>query len=391
MVTEKDRVTDNLQKYIKKSQWDKAIQALGRLAELEPNNAVHRLRAGDYYLKLGATQKAVTAYHQASDVFTKGGFIVKALAAYKMVLRLDPQNQNAHEKMQGLHGQARQQAALSQPYILTADTPLPEKTESPSSRDLDRIEAPSTDAAGEQAVEEREASGGSLREKEPEQEALDEGVIGAQPFNLETFGTGAKPPTAEPAFISETEPVPAAPPVDPLSGRFEIERTSYAEIEGSAPAPAASEPVSAPIPQERRPTDVIPLFSSLTPEEFSEVVERMIHFQYPAGYRIVKEGDTGDSVYLISQGAVSVMTKVGAREIPLSELKDNDFFGEVGFLTGRPRTASVITRTDTEILELRGEDLKTIIKKYPRIRDVLEGFYKARVRDTLSKVKHTGP
>ena len=44
MVTEKDRVTDDLQKYIKKSQWDRAIQALDRLTELEPNNAVHRLR-----------------------------------------------------------------------------------------------------------------------------------------------------------------------------------------------------------------------------------------------------------------------------------------------------------------------------------------------------------
>ncbi len=352
MVTEKDRVTDDLQKYIKKSQWDKAIQVLDRLAEMEPNNAVYRLRAGDYYLKLGATQKAVTAYHQAADVFTKGGFVVKALAAYKMVLRLDPQNKNAHEKMQGLHGQARQQAALSQPYIITADTPLPERTAVPSNPDVDR-------------VEESPASIFQETSMEPEQEALDEGVVGVQPFNREEFG----------------------------SGGFEIERTSYAESERPTPesAPDASEPALVPSPQERRATDVIPLFSSLTPDEFSEVVERMMHFQYPSGYRIVKEGDTGDSVYLISQGSVQVMTKVGNREIPLSELKDNDFFGEVGFLTGRPRTASVITRTDTEVLELRGEDLKTIVKKYPRVREVLEGFYKSRVRDTLSKVRHTGP
>ncbi|HEY5595159.1 MAG TPA: cyclic nucleotide-binding domain-containing protein [Nitrospiria bacterium] len=391
MVTEKDRVTDDLQKYIKKSQWDRAIQALDRLAELEPNNAVHRLRAGDYYLKLGATQKAVTAYHQAAAVFTEGGFVVKALAAYKMVLRLDSQNKNAHEKMQALHGQARQQAALSRPYIITADTPLPERTAAPSPE-------PSIDIGDETAVEKQGAAAGSIPEKDPEQDALDEGVIGAQPFNLEEFGSGTKPPAAEPAPMSETgaESVTAAPSVDPLMGGFEIERTAYAESEPAAPGPtpAASEPpvpASPAGPQERRATDVIPLFSSLTPDEFSEVVERMMHFQYPSGYRIVKEGDTGDSVYLISQGAVSVMTKVGNREIPLSELRDNDFFGEVGFLTGRPRTASVITRTDTEVLELRGEDLKTIVKKYPRVREVLEGFYKARVRDTLSKVKHTGP
>jgi hypothetical protein len=277
--------------------------------------------------------------------------------------------------MQELHGQARQQAPLSHPYVVAADTPPPEEAAAASEPTVDRVEE----------VQKK------VPEREPEPEVLDEGLIGVQPFNLEEFGTGSKPPAAEPAFISEAEPAPAVPSVDPFSGGFEIERTSYAESGGSAPAPAASVPAPSPTPQERRMTDVIPLFSSLTPDEFSEVVERMMHFQYPSGYRIVKEGDTGDSVYLISQGAVQVMTKVGSREIPLSELKDNDFFGEVGFLTGRPRTASVITKTDTEVLELRGEDLKTIIKKYPRVREVLEGFYKARVRDTLSKVKHPGP
>lgn len=375
MVTEKDRVTDDLQKYIKKSQWDKAIQALGRLSELEPNNAVHRLRAGDYYLKLGANEKAVKAYHRAADLFTDGGFIVKALAAYKIVLRLDPQDKQAHEKMQGLHGPARQQATLSQSYGLGADAPLPEEAASSLNP-----------ATNEQAVERPVVTTGSLRDKEPEEEVLDEGVIGAQAFNLEEFGTGSKPAPTEPAFMSEAESVTAVPSADPLSGGFEIERTSYDESGGSA----ASEPPSESKPPERRPTDVIPLFSSLTPAEFSEVVERMIHFQYPSGYRIVKEGDPGDSVYLISEGAVLIITKVGNREIPLSELKDNDFFGEVAFLTGRPRTASVITKTDTEVLELRGEDLRTIIKKFPRVREMLESFYKARVRDTLSKVKHPG-
>ncbi|MBI3610144.1 MAG: cyclic nucleotide-binding domain-containing protein [Nitrospirae bacterium] len=291
MATEKDRVTESLQKYIKKSQWDKAIQALGDLAVMEPNNAVHRLRTGDYYLKLGHSEKAVAAYGEAAEVFAKGGFVVKALAAYKMILRLDPQNENAHAEMQGLHVQAREQAAAFHSSFITADIPPPESGPPVS-------------------VQPAEAVAVTQREPEPEQSVL---------------------------------------------------------------------------------SNVIPLFSSLTPEEFSEVVERMIHLQYPAGYRIVKEGDRGDSVYLISQGTVQVTTKVGNREIPLSELKDNDFFGEVGFLTGRPRTASVVTRTDTQVLELRGEDLKAIIQKYPRVREVLEGFYKSRIKDTLSKVRHTGP
>jgi len=386
MVTEKDRVTNDLQKYIKKSQWEKAVQALDRLAALEPQNAVHRLRAGDYSLKLGATQKAVTAYRQAADLFAEDGFVVKALAAYKMVLRLDPQNQNAHEKMQGLHGKAQQQAALSRGYTAGAGS-TPESAAPPVTPDRDRTVGetePVIEVTDRERSEPPEGRPGSLPDIEPEEEVLDEGVIGVQPFNLEEFGTGMNPPSGEAAFTSEAEPVPTIPNFDPDSSGFVIERTSYAEGGPSGPASETG-------PRERRTTDVIPLFSSLTPDEFSEVVGRMIPLQYPSGYRIVKEGDAGDSVYLISQGSVRVMTRIGNREIPLSELRENDFFGEVGFLTGRPRTASVTTQTDTEVLELRGADLKAIIQKFPRVREVLEGFYKARVKDAISKVRNPGP
>jgi hypothetical protein len=288
--------------------------------------------------------------------------------------------------MKGLHGQAQQQAALSQRNTALAER-SPAATAVSFNMGMDRMEAGAEPLAG---AEDRppsappEAAGESIREEEPE--ALDEGLIGVQPFNLQEFGTGSGPPRVESFSLpeSEAEPVTAAPTVDPDLGGFVIERTAYAEIEPSEPAPAASL-------QSRRTTDVIPLFSSLTPDEFSEVVDRMIPLQYPSGYRIVKEGDAGNSVYLISQGSVRVLTRIGNREIPLSELKENDFFGEVGFLTGRPRTASVITQVDTEVLELRGEDLKAIIQKFPRVREVLEGFYKARVKDALSKIKHPGP
>ena len=395
MVSVKDRVTGDLQKYIKKGQWEKAIQALGRLSAIEPQNAVHRLRAGDYYGKLGMKPKALAAYGEAAGVFAEGGFIVKALAAYKMILRMDPQNKTATEKMQGLHGQARQQTGFSSPYIIAADKPGSEQSRStPQSAPAAVMEAPepSPEVPGpERTVEETPSSTApvkALSSDTDEEESLGEGFVGVQPVDFGVYGVGSEMPGIEPTSLSDEEGGGGI--TDTGDTPFKVEQTSYADSRPEEDTVAQEAPPLDLEPMERSLTDVIPLFSSLNREEFTEVVDRLIHLQYPPGYRIVKEGDRGDSVYLISQGTVQVVTKIGKREVTLSELRDNDFFGEVAFLTGRPRTASVVTKTDTEILELRGEDLRSIVQKYPGIRGILEQFYKKRIRDTLSKVKQPG-
>lgn len=332
MATQKERISEDLQKWIKKGEWNQAITALDQLSTFEPQNPINRLRKGDYCLKAGARQGAIDAYHQAASIFTDGGFIVKALAAYKMILRLDPKDSKAHERMENLHTQARETTG-AQPYLVTQDTAPPKPP------------------------------------IEPEPELLDEGVVGVQPLEFESLTV----PTQEDLPAGERVEVTA-------SGVLEMELTSLADFPGDETA----EVVSA---VEPRVTDVTPLFSSLSREEFREMVERMIHLKYPPQYRVIKEGEKGDSVFVISQGAVKVVTRIGDREIDLADLKENDFFGEVGFLTGRPRTASVITTRDAEILELRGEDLRAIVERYPRVREVLENFHRARVKDTIAKVK----
>jgi len=342
MAIKKEKVSEDLQKWIKKGEWNKAITALDQLSKFEPQNPINRLRKGDYCLKVGSRQEAIEVYHQAASIFTDGGFIVKALAAYKMILRLDPNDSKAHERMENLHTQARESVG-DQPYLVTQDAAPPKPL------------------------------------IEPEPELLDEGVVGVQPLEF------------EPLTVPTQEDLPAGERVEVTSsGALEMELTSLADFQGgetAEPVAAASKPEPDSPPDHRRSTDVTPLFSSLSREEFREVVERMIHLQYPPRYRVIKEGEKGDSVFVISQGAVKVVTRIGDREIDLADIKENDFFGEVGFLTGRPRTATVITTQDTEILELPGEDLRAIVERYPRVREVLDNFHRARVKDTIAKVK----
>jgi hypothetical protein len=112
------------------------------------------------------------------------------------------------------------------------------------------------------------------------------------------------------------------------------------------------------------------LFDELTAEEYLEI--------------IVKEGDPGDSMFIICSGEVSVRTRDRTgKEVELARLFEGDFFGEVSLLTGRPRTATITSITPTELLELKSSSMPEIQSRHPRIKEVLHEFHMKRIRSTI--------
>jgi len=136
----------------------------------------------------------------------------------------------------------------------------------------------------------------------------------------------------------------------------------------------------------RRPKPV-PLFSELTPDEFSALVDKLITHKVPKDSVVVKQGDPGDSMFVIIQGAVKVVRKdKDGQEISLAELKEGDFFGEIALVSGQPRIASVITTEETELMELTRSDVAKVVSKYPRVKEIIQNFCKERIKDTREKI-----
>jgi hypothetical protein len=73
-----------------------------RLFALDPDPMV-RVRIGDARRKLGQKTEAVKEYIHAADLYADGGFVVKALAQYKLALRLHPTSKDAQGKIESLH------------------------------------------------------------------------------------------------------------------------------------------------------------------------------------------------------------------------------------------------------------------------------------------------
>ncbi|MBF8251575.1 MAG: cyclic nucleotide-binding domain protein [Deltaproteobacteria bacterium] len=127
-----------------------------------------------------------------------------------------------------------------------------------------------------------------------------------------------------------------------------------------------------------------PLFSDLTADELAYVSEQVEVLQVQAGSTLFKEGDPGDSLFIITHGEINILSQNSkGEEVEVARLKDGDFFGEFAFFSNSKRQADAVASSETELLELTRETLIDVTQKYPRVKEVLISFYKNRVVDKL--------
>jgi cAMP-dependent protein kinase regulator len=161
---------------------------------------------------------------------------------------------------------------------------------------------------------------------------------------------------------------------------------SMDEMAAPEEKPAAAPVEETPAASEDEDDELVstPLFSELEPAELKDVVTRLKHHSYPPETILVKEGDPGDSLFVVCEGKVEVSTAgPKGKPIKLAELQEGDFFGEVSLLTGKPRTATITSLDETEVLELTRSDLDELESKHPRVRQVIKEFYERRVASTV--------
>ena len=127
-----------------------------------------------------------------------------------------------------------------------------------------------------------------------------------------------------------------------------------------------------------------PLFSDLAADELAYLSQKVNVLQLSGGSTIFNEGDSGESIFIITHGEVKILSKDSkGEEVEVARLKEGDFFGEFAYFSHSKRQASAVAAVDTEILELTRDILSNVTEKHPRINEVLLNFYKERVADKL--------
>lgn len=115
-------------------------------------------------------------------------------------------------------------------------------------------------------------------------------------------------------------------------------------------------------------------FSSLSLEEFKEVINNLSTKSFSAGEVIVEEGKVLNALYILAHGEVEIRAK-GEKKV----LLPGSFIGQKSFFERTPISASVIALTDVTLLELTHQSLEEIIKKYPKVKTAVEEIYIEKV------------
>ncbi|HEC77602.1 MAG TPA: cyclic nucleotide-binding domain-containing protein, partial [candidate division WOR-3 bacterium] len=111
----------------------------------------------------------------------------------------------------------------------------------------------------------------------------------------------------------------------------------------------------------------VKLFKYLTPQEIDWMLVKWKARNVPENTVIVKEGTTGDEMYIIESGRVEVYLTRGDVVLLLSELQDASFFGEMSLLTDKPRSATVKSKTECRLLTLRKQNFMEIVSENPKV------------------------
>lgn len=110
---------------------------------------------------------------------------------------------------------------------------------------------------------------------------------------------------------------------------------------------------------------VVTFLGVLPPTAHRQLAESAQRRLYAPGETIVRQGDASTELFIIERGAVVVEHARSGVTLPVARLSAGEFFGEMGLMTGEPRTATVRADTACELLVLGKESFQEAISTTP--------------------------
>jgi len=132
----------------------------------------------------------------------------------------------------------------------------------------------------------------------------------------------------------------------------------------------------------------IEIFEGLSVGELAAVASVTEEAVYPPGEIVIKEGDPGETMYLIISGEVSVLKSQGEdHEIELDRISGGDYFGEMALFEDTLRSATIRTEKESSCLVLHKQEFKEIVREYPQIALHICKILGGRIRKLHEKVQ----
>ena len=131
----------------------------------------------------------------------------------------------------------------------------------------------------------------------------------------------------------------------------------------------------------------VSLFADLSERELEQLAQVAVPRTYEAGEAVFREGDTGDTCYIVREGSVRVTRRHSdGRSITLAELRPGAIFGELAMFGGETRSASVEALERTRALAILAGDMRRIMLQHPEIAVNMLGGLADRLRGANERI-----
>ncbi|MCP5433325.1 MAG: patatin-like phospholipase family protein [Alphaproteobacteria bacterium] len=130
----------------------------------------------------------------------------------------------------------------------------------------------------------------------------------------------------------------------------------------------------------------LPLFNGMSARDVQKMMKELDWFSLPGGWTLMRRGDVGDSLYIVTAGSLGLyLPDAAGRDYLAGQIGPGDMVGEVSVLTGEPRTATLIALRDSELLRMPRAVFERMSQRYPvmlrnlaravadRLKEVMDG------------------
>jgi branched-chain amino acid transport system substrate-binding protein len=129
------------------------------------------------------------------------------------------------------------------------------------------------------------------------------------------------------------------------------------------------------------------IFQPFSEENKKLLSDRIRRHSFAASEVVVRQGEAGDSMFIVVEGVVSVQVKIeNEKAIEVARLGAGNFFGEMALFTGQQRTATIVTMTETALFEIKKDDIIPLMREQVEVAQLISKVLAQRQMKTKSQV-----
>ncbi len=133
----------------------------------------------------------------------------------------------------------------------------------------------------------------------------------------------------------------------------------------------------------------IPLFARIEPSKLKLLAFTSERLAYKAGDVLFRQGDPGDSAYIIVEGEAEILVNTADGPLRIAVVRKNDFVGEIAILCDVPRTATVAAITGLTTLRISKELFFRLTAEFPQMAVEIMRVLGQRLERTTADLRET--